>query len=221
MMAIPKEKIFDAGRGNPAESILSGLEPYLKTDPLKFSPERSALLVLDMQAYFVDTGSRALIPSAPDIVEDVSKLAGAFEAVGAPAVFTRHIDVKGDAGMMERWWGGLICREDPLSEICHELRSGSREVLDKAKYDAFLGTGLDERLRGANVERLVIAGVMTHLCVETTVRAAFMREYEVYVAVDATTTYNRELFEGSLRAMAHGFAVPVSSRSILEAFEAE
>ncbi len=216
---ILKEKIFDSESSDPAEGILAGLEPYLKREPLLFSPEGSALLVLDMQGYFVDPGSRALVPSAPDIVQVVSSLAGAFEAADAPAVFTRHIDVKGQAGMMERWWGGLICREDPLSEIWHELRSEDCEVLDKSKYDAFLGTGLDGRLRDAGVERLVIAGVMTHLCVETTVRSAFMRDYEVFVAVDATATYNRELFKGSLRAMAHGFAVPVSSRSIIEAFK--
>jgi bifunctional isochorismate lyase/aryl carrier protein len=220
-MAIVKEKIFEPEGNGRAEKILTGLKPYLKTEPLLFSPERSALLVLDMQGYFVDPGSRALIPSAPDIVHAVSSLADVFEASGAPAVFTRHIDVKGEGGMMERWWDGLLCREDPLSEICHELTSEGREILDKAKYDAFLGTGLDARLRGAGVERIVIAGVMTHLCVETTVRSAFMRDYEVYVAVDATATYNRELFYGSLRAMAHGFAVPVSSQSIITAFETE
>ena len=220
-MAIVKENIFEPEGNGRAEKILTGLKPYLKTEPLLFSPERSALLVLDMQGYFVDPGSRALIPSAPDIVHAVSSLADAFEASGAPAVFTRHIDVKGEAGMMERWWDGLICREDALSEIWHELKSEGREILDKAKYDSFLGIGLDARLRGAGVERLVIAGVMTHLCVETTVRSAFMRDYEVYVAVDATATYNRELFEGSLRAMAHGFAVPLSSRSIIAAFENE
>ena len=218
-MAILKEKIFDADTGDVAENILSGLGSYLKTEPLSFSPEGSALLVLDMQGYFVDPGARALIPSAPDIVQVISRLAGVFETVGAPVVFTRHLDVKGEAGMMERWWGGLICREDPLSEIWHELEPEGREILDKSKYDAFLGTGLDGRLRDAGVERLVIAGVMTHLCVETTVRSAFMRDYEVFVTVDATATYNRELFDGSLRAMAHGFAVPVGSRSILEAFK--
>ncbi|MBU8920618.1 MAG: cysteine hydrolase [Bacteroidales bacterium] len=220
-MAILKEKIFVTESGDPAERIMTGLGPYLKTEPLLFSPERSALLVLDMQGYFVDPGSRALIPSAPDIVQAVSSLADAFESAGAPTIFTRHLDVKGEAGMMERWWGGLICREDPLSKIWHELELEGREVLDKSKYDAFWGTGLDERLRDVGVERLVIAGVMTHLCVETTVRSAFMRDYEVFVPVDATATYNRELFDGSLRAIAHGFAVPVSTGSILETFDVE
>ena len=121
MMAILKEKIFDTGTGDVAEGIMAGLGPYLKREPLLFSPERSALLVLDMQDYFVAPGSRAMIPSAPDIVQVVSRLAGVFEAAGAPVVFTRHLDVKGEAGMMERWWGGIICREDPLSEIWHEL----------------------------------------------------------------------------------------------------
>ena len=55
----------------------------------------------------------------------------------------------------------------------------------------------------------VISGVMTHLCCETTARAAFMRGFEVFFTVDGTATYNEALHRSSLLTLSHGFAIPV------------
>ena len=65
-----------------------------------FRPERAALLVLDMQEYFLRDDSHAFIPSAPAIIPGINKLIVAFESVERAVIETRHINTKEDAGMM-------------------------------------------------------------------------------------------------------------------------
>lgn len=60
----------------------------------------------------------------------------------------------------------------------------------KDRCDAFLGTGLDARLRALGIGRLVIAGMQTEFCVDTTTRAAFAHGYKVVLASDAHTTFD-------------------------------
>jgi isochorismate hydrolase len=67
------------------------------------------------------------------------------------------------------------------------------------------------------VEQLVITGVTTHLCCESTARSAFMRGFAVFLAIDATATLNRELHIASLQALAHGCAVPLLAADLLAA----
>jgi len=63
---------------------------------------------------------------------------------------------------------------------------------------------------------VVICGVMTHLCCETTARSAFMRGFEVFFTVDGTATYTEAFHRASLLNLSHGFAVPVLVENILE-----
>ena len=59
---------------------------------------------------------------------------------------------------------------------------------------------------------------MTHLCCESTARAAFMKDFEVYFVVDATATQYEELHLSSLRTLSDGFAVPVTTDHVLKSF---
>ncbi|MBD3372737.1 MAG: isochorismatase family protein, partial [Candidatus Coatesbacteria bacterium] len=129
----------------------------------------------------------------------------------------RHLNTPEDAGMMGEWWRELIRREDPLSEPDPRLALGDAVMIEKTQYDAFHGTDLEERLRRRGVETLVICGVMTHLCVETTVRAAFVRGFRVVIPVDAVATYNEELQRASLLTLAHGCAALTTARELAEA----
>ncbi|MCU0639628.1 MAG: cysteine hydrolase [Candidatus Krumholzibacteria bacterium] len=149
-------------------------------------PGRAALLVLDMQDTFLDEGSHAFVPSAPAIIPRVRALVDAFLAKKLPVIYTRHLNTEDDAGMMSRWWSGLITADDPMSEISRELHAEGVGIVTKTQYDAFHGTGLETKLSagGRKIERLVLSGVMTHLCVETTARSAFMRGFEPFVPVD-------------------------------------
>jgi isochorismate hydrolase len=89
----------------------------------------------------------------------------------------------------------------------------------KHQYDAFHKTDLHELLISHGIKQLAIAGVMTHLCCETTARSAFVQGYEVFFLVDGTATYNRAFHQASLQNIAHGFGLPVLVNEIINKLE--
>ena len=184
----------------------------------KFIPSRSALLILDMQRYFLEANSHAYIPSAKTIFPRLNALQEAYATSGLPIVWTRHLNTPADAGSMSRRWRDLIERENPLSEIHPALDSSSGIIIEKTQYDAFYETNLEAYLRERDVEQILISGVMTHLCCETTTRSAFVHGFDVFFLIDGTATYNEDFHRATLRNLAHGFATLVLCEDILAAF---
>jgi len=186
---------------------------------LPFTPVHSALLVLDMQSYFLDPASHAYIPSAVAILPGIRALVRAYRRKRLPLVFTRHVNTLQDAGMMSVWWRDRISLDSPLSQITPELDVADSPAILKTQYDAFYKTDLEAILLQAGVVRVLICGVMTHLCCETTARSAFGRDFEVYFLVDGTATYNRDFHQASLLNLAHGFASLLLTGEALAALE--
>ena len=184
-----------------------------------FRPGEAALLVLDMQAYFLWEDSHAFVPSAPAIVTGISELVTAFSNADYPVVFTRHLNTKEDAGMMASWWRDLINPQTSYSHNVTITRSTNPIRINKTQYDAFHNTTLEDTLKKLDITQVIICGVMTHLCCETTARSAFMRGFEVFFTVDGTATYNEALHRASLLTLSHGFAVPVLIEELLQAME--
>lgn len=199
--------------------MLNDVQALKQKHQLKLSSEHSALLVLDMQRYFLEESSHAFVPSAVSIVPTISKLISAYSKRGIPVIFTRHLNTDADAGMMSVWWRDLISSESLASEIIDELDSSSGAVVEKSQYDAFHGTDLEKILRAGSINQVVITGVMTHLCCEATARSAFMRGFEVFFAIDGSATYNEPFHRATLWNASHGFAVPVLVNEIISAME--
>ncbi len=217
-----KELYFTPGSlRSKSQALLADVERLRRRhDTIRFRPGNAALLVLDMQEYFLQPDSHAFVPAALAIVEGIAQLRDAFLAAGRPVVFTRHVNTPADAGVMSIWWRDLISSQDACSHIIETLETSNCILIEKNQYDAFWDTSLDSILRGLGVEQVVITGVMTHLCCETTARSAFMRGFEVFFAVDGTATYTEALHRASLLTLAHGFAVPVLMDEIGQALDA-
>jgi nicotinamidase-related amidase len=95
----------------------------------------------------------------------------------------------------------------PDWELVPELAPRPGEpVIRKKRYGAFLGTGLEKRLRRARLTDIVIGGVMTNCCCETTARHAFDLDFRVHFLVDGTAAPRRELHVASLVTLGYGFA---------------
>lgn len=179
--------------------------------------DKLALLILDMQNYFLEPSSHAFIPSAPAILDNLNLLIDSFSKLGLPIIFTRHINTPEDSGMMGNWWREVIIADKAISQISPLLDPSRGILIEKSQYDAFYATNLGETLAGLAVQQVVVCGVMTHLCCETTARSAFMRGFEVFFTIDGTATYNQEFHQASLLNLAHGFAVPVLVEEVLVA----
>lgn len=203
---------------------LKALAPYARNRS-RFCPraENTALLVVDAQDYFLAPSSLSYLPAANAVLPNIKALLKEFRKEKLPIFFTRHVDAEDDMdGPMEPWWGKMLLESDPLSEISGKLAPKKGEkIINKSQYSAFWETELDEILQDLNIEDIIIAGVMTHLCVDTTARDAFMLNYRVFIPVDATATKTEELHLGSLMALSNGFAVPVSTKEIIDSFKGE
>ncbi|MCJ7436045.1 MAG: cysteine hydrolase [Anaerolineales bacterium] len=181
--------------------------------------QNCALLVLDMQDYFCAADSHAYIPSVKAILPGVARLIKAFHVQDLPIIFTRHLNTDENAGRMASWWRAMLRPEDSLSQIVSELDTSAGLVIEKSQYDAFHETCLDETLRAKQVSQVVIAGVMTHICCETTARSAFMRGFEALFLIDGCATYNLAFHRASLLNLAHGFARLVCVNEVLAALK--
>ncbi len=180
-----------------------------------FEIENSALLVLDMQNVFLSPSSHAYIPSSIVIKPIINSLINYFENHGRPVIFTRHITSEDEKDLMSKWWKSPISLDDPLSSTSSDLQIGSSDVLIKNKYSAFINTNLEEILRKKTIKQVLITGVMSHLCCESTAREAFMRNFEVFYIIDGTATYTELLHKGTMFSLAHGFAECLTAKDVM------
>ena len=188
---------------------------------ITFIPEHSALLILDMQKYFLHESSHAYIPSAPAIIPGIRDLIRTYTTKDIPIIFTRHVNSPQNAKMMGTWWKDLIREKNPLSEITDEFDTTNGLILKKSQYDAFYETRLEDILREKKITQLVICGVMTNLCCETTARSAFVRGLNVFFTVDGTATYNEKFHRATLLNLSYGFAIPVRVSELLAILRGE
>jgi isochorismate hydrolase len=181
----------------------------------KYNFKSSALILVDMQNYFFSEKSHAFIPSSEYIIEPVKNLISAYEKNKGLIVFTRHINNSKNAGMMNKWWGDIIVNNQ-FSEIFDAFNTKGKKVIIKSQYDAFQKSGLGVFLQKKKIKQLVICGVMTNLCCETTARSAFVKGFEVFFPVDSNATYNEMLHLSSLYNLSYGFAHIVKSDELIK-----
>lgn len=199
-----------------SKQILEEAVKFSRNQAIDLIPKNSALLILDIQKYFSSKDSHAFIPSLFAILPKINRLKKLYEKNHLPVIVTRHINTPDDAKMMNKWWNDLITENNPLSNLADEIDNSNAIIIPKKQYDAFYDTNLETLLCEKKVSQLIICGVMTHLCCETTARSAFMKGFEVFFAIDGTATYNEKFHRASILNLTHGFAVPILINDIIK-----
>ena len=182
------------------EKILKELKPYRERKAMVDS-EHAALLVIDMQNFF----QRIVRP----ILKNLLRVIETCRQKDVPVVFTQHghTDPQSDGGVLAQWWGELILHGATDWKFLAEIKTESQDkILPKKRYSAFYETDLERFLRSKGIRDLVISGVMTNLCCETTARDAFMRDYRVFFLIDGTATGKGEHHLATLKNLGFGFA---------------
>jgi nicotinamidase-related amidase len=176
----------------------------------EFDPAATALIVIDMQRDFVEPGGFGAslgndVTRLQAIIPTVAALIGGFRRAGLPVIHTREChrpDLSdlppakrdrgspslriGDPGPM----GRILIAGEPGADIVPELAPVAGEiVLDKPGKGAFYATSLGDDLARLGVESLILAGVTTEVCVQTTMREANDRGFSCLLAEDATESY--------------------------------
>ena len=90
--------------GDESQKMLDSVSEYNRKDRIIYIKENSALIILDMQQYFLDESSHAYIPSAPAIIPGLKLLIDAYSRNNYPVIFTRHINSDENTGLMKKWW---------------------------------------------------------------------------------------------------------------------
>lgn len=207
---------------NLEEKALKWLErirPFNQHE-MRLNAAASALLVIDMQRFFLDSESPTFTCGGAAILGNVKRLITAFRKAGRPVIYTRHVHHPDDldAGIMGWWWEGKCLEGSPESEIHAELAPLSGEkVVFKHRYSAFYNTDLETVLRCLKAEDLIISGIMTNMCCESTARDAYYRDYRIFFPADATGSVCEEMHVSSLLNLAFGFAYVTTTDTIIRA----
>ncbi|MGW1722175.1 cysteine hydrolase family protein [Streptomyces sp. NPDC002306] len=188
--------------------------------------ENAALVVVDVQRGFEELdfwGSR----NNPGADDNIASLIDVWQATGRPVVFVRH-DSSNPLSPLRPGYEGNGFKE--YVERRRGKGAGAELLLTKTVNSAFLGTpDLDAWLKAAGISQVVVAGIQTNMCVETTARMGGNLGYEVVVAYDATYTFDlegpfgwrrgaQELAETSAVSLhGGGFARVVTTREVVDA----
>jgi nicotinamidase-related amidase len=180
----------------------------------------SCLMVVDMQNFFLDPKSPTFTPGGLAILPNIAKLIKAFRKKKLPVIYTAHMHKSNemDGGILGWWWEGMIIENTKEAEIHPDLTPlPAEKVIRKHRYSAFYNTDLEIVLRCLGITNLIITGVMTNLCCESTTRDAYFRDLRVFFLLDATGTVNEELHLSTLRNLAFGFAYVTKTNDIIRA----
>jgi len=144
---------------------------------------RTALLVVDVQQGFDEIDARGVPRNNPDALSRIVELLEVFRQRAGNVIHIRHASTEPDS---------VFRPERPGHAVMAAVRERDGEaVIVKTVNAAFIGTDLEQRLRGRGITTLVIAGATTNQCVETTARVAGNLGFDARVVRDATWTYER------------------------------
>jgi ureidoacrylate peracid hydrolase len=197
------------------------------------APPKTALLVIDMQNYFVKPGHQGEIPAAREIVPNINWLAAGLRRYGGHVVWIRN----GTRDTRESWSTLHECLMTPerverrLAEMdidgdgyaywyLNDIHPEDAQIT-KTRYSAFIqgASPLEPYLRDRGIDTLLIAGTATNVCCESTARDAMMLNFKVVMVSDALATHSDEGHNASLSAFYGQFGDVQTTEQALQSLE--
>jgi ureidoacrylate peracid hydrolase len=196
-------------------------------------PRKAALLVIDMQNYFVKQGHQGEISLAREIVPNINRLAAGLRSRGGHVVWVRN----GTRDTRESWstlHQSLLTRdrmERRLAEMdiegdgyaywhLNDIHPEDAQIA-KARYSAFIqgSSKVEQYLRARDIDTLLIAGTATNVCCESSARDAMMLNFKVVMVSDALATHTDAEHNASLSALYGQFADVQTTDEALQSLE--
>ncbi|HUE84748.1 MAG TPA: isochorismatase family cysteine hydrolase [Vicinamibacterales bacterium] len=213
--------------------------------PLTFDPQQSALIVVDVQRYFARSEyafaqvTEKMVPGLTDgyfervrsgVLGNIKRLQSGFRSAGLPVIFLAFGCHMADGRDLPAWLSGF----DQLGQMlldkpgCPRVGDDSWQiddevvplpgevVLSKASSGALSTTKLDQLLRNAGINSLVVCGLTTAVCVTQTARETADRGFRVIVASDACTEMSEEMHKAALFTFGYVFGRVKSTEEIVD-----
>jgi ureidoacrylate peracid hydrolase len=185
----------------------------------RIDPTSTGIVVVDMLNEFCKPGGAMVLPGYERLVPPQRKVMEAGRQAGCPILFvvdTHRPNVRQDREFLKRTphclegsWGARVIEDlDPRADDVYIV---------KRRYSAFFNTDLDLTLRDLQVSTLVIFGVVTNICVRSTVHDAFFLGYQVVVPEDCVAATGPREQESSLYDIATHFGIVADSEQVVAA----
>jgi ureidoacrylate peracid hydrolase len=196
-------------------------------------PATSALIVIDVQNDFCHPeggfAKRGLdVSLAQEILPTLKRLMDEARSAGVQVILFRVVRTEDTAWPAQNRLNTLLYGPDfvPLVEdgawgadLCEGFEPQPGDIqLDKNRYGGFTGTNLDLILRAKGIKTIIMTGVATNVCVESTAREGFMLDYNVVMVDDACATATRELHEGTMASIRGWFGRVEKAEDVIAAW---
>ena len=195
---------------------------------LAFTKEDCALIIIDMQNAFISKeGSLSKMgldtSRVSRVIEPIVQLRKEFQKHQKPVIYLQHTHRKDglDAGLIDKVFPPILklghCIEGTWDcEIIPELKPSDTDiVVTKYRFSGFFETQLETILKALNIETLVVCGIAANVCVESTVRDAFYRDYNVFVPMETTAAFFEEAEKAALDNFRFAFARVINVEDIV------
>lgn len=196
------------------------------------SPKNAAVLVIDVQNDFCHPeGAQAKkgidISAMTSVVPNIQRLIDEARRAAVPVIFIRNGNTNwtiSEAWMNKKGGAGTshLCQEGTFGCQLYKVQPLPGEALViKYRFSGFIGTNLDLILRNNHIKTLIMSGVTTNTCVESTARQGFMMDYNIVFLKDCTATHRREEHEATLHNIDLNFGFVRSSDDLFKIWSAQ
>ena len=195
--------------------------PLLVSLDQKVHPDHTALVVIDVQNDFCAPGGMMDregndLSAVQDMAAALPRLIAEARLAGALVVFVRNVySTESNCYLSDVWLEQASRQRKGSYTVAPVCAPGSWEgdfygdvqplpeepIVTKHRFSAFHNSDLETVLRTRSIRTVVLAGVASNVCVETTAREAFVRDYYVVFLSDGTATYSRPAHEATLRVI--------------------
>jgi bifunctional isochorismate lyase/aryl carrier protein len=186
----------------------------------RVEPESAALLVHDMQNYFVNVYESSLF--VDKLVRNIDAIRQRCHALGIPVFYTAQPgkQPKSTRGLLLDLWGPGMPEGEPQAIVPSlSPAAGRDEVLVKHRYSAFAKSDLLDRLRARGRNQLLICGVYAHIGCQVTATDAFMADIKPFFVSDALGDFSRDHHKRALHYVAHCSGRVLSTAQTLSELE--
>ncbi|MEO5878102.1 MAG: isochorismatase family protein [Streptosporangiaceae bacterium] len=207
-MGLPRIKPYPMPSELPANRV--GWQP---------DPDRTVLLVHDMQNYFVDAFQHDAAP-VPELLANINRLRALCTELGIPVVYTAQPggQTTTQRGLLQDFWGDGIPAEPHAAQIIDALTPARTDHrLTKWRYSAFQRTTLQDLLTGFGRDQIIITGIYAHIGCLMTACEAFMRDIEPFFVADAVADFSAEHHQDALTYAAERCAVTLTTGRLASA----
>jgi bifunctional isochorismate lyase/aryl carrier protein len=186
---------------------------------VSWSPDvsRTALLVHDMQAYFLRAFDADAAP-LNTVISNIAQLLDQCRALGIPVFYTaqRGNQLRCDRGLQADFWGPGMSATEEHEQIVAPLQPQSGDIqLHKHRYSAFQRSNLLTLMQARKRDQLLVCGVYAQIGCQLTIAEAFQHDIEAFMISDAVAAYSRAHHEQALAYVAGCCGVVMNTQQVL------